>query len=662
MTLDARVVQPSNRLTMTLDARVVHPKKGRFPRVLPFLTTRIKLVGPIREVLVSTVVVLISLSIVAQMVAALLSLRLIAITGRRLVWVVFFACILLMLINRVLALQDIAQGMHNASAVSLASAASMLAISLAMAVGTALIKPIFRNLFQAQEQLTRERNFAETLIQRAPTFFVAIDSNGNLIMMNKVMMQALGYREGEVEGKPYLETFVPPDDHAKVHSTFWKLTAGATPPMIQNRVVSKSGEQRLVEWYGSPVHNAQGEFEYFIGIGMDRTDIQVLEEQLKQAQKMEAIGRLAGGIAHDFNNILTTVQGHAEQLLARSENGDEVHDSSQRILDASRTAAEFTRQLLVFSRNQVTEAAVLNINEVLTKMEPLLDVTAGTAVELVVSVADPVKNVLADRAGLEQVILNLVANARDAMPAGGKLLFQTANRTPSAEEAIRTLDLEPGEYVCLSVVDSGEGMSEETQQRLFEPFFTTKEEGQGTGLGLAIVYGIVRGLGGSVKVQSELGSGARFDIYLPATEERVSEEPECAPTPIGEVSGESILVVEDNAGVRELACTILENSGYEVSSASDPMRALAMARNLDMPPDLLLTDVVMPGMSGRDLADKLRDIHPRLNVLYMSGYTNSVLSERSNLPEGMHFIQKPFSIEALLAQVRAALEDNRPGH
>jgi two-component system, cell cycle sensor histidine kinase and response regulator CckA len=592
---------------------------------------------------VGTIVVLLSLSIIAQLVTALLSLRLISITGRRLVWIIFFACILLMLVNRVLALQDIAQGMASASVVSLASAASMFAISLAMAVGTALIGPVFRDLFHAQNQLKRERDFAETLIQTAPTFFVAIDSKGNLVMMNKTMLEALGYGEDEVEGKPYLEAFVPPEDHEKVLATFGELTAGATPPMIRNRVICRTGEHRLVEWYGSPVHNAQGEFEHFIGIGMDRTDIQTLEEQLKQAQKMEAIGRLAGGVAHDFNNLLTTIQGHAEQLQARSKDGDEIHDSSQRILDASRSAAEFTRQLLVFSRNQVTEAAVLNVNEVLTDMKALLDASSGPAVELVVSVADPVKNVQADRAGLEQVILNLVSNARDAMPGGGKIHLQTANRTPSAEEAIRTLDLEPGEYVRLSVADSGEGMSEEVQQRLFEPFFTTKPEGQGTGLGLAIVYGIVRGLGGSVKVQSELGRGARFDIYIPATEERISEGLNTAPAPVGEVSGESILVVEDNAGVRELTCTILENSGYEVSSASDPMRALAMARNLDLPPDLLLTDVVMPGMSGRDLADKLRDVHPRLNVLYMSGYTNSVLSDRSSLPEGMHFIQRHWS-------------------
>ncbi len=531
----------------------------------------------------------------------------------------------------------------------------MFAVSLAMVVGTALIGPVFRDLFQAQRQLKRERDFAETLIQTAPTFFVAIDGNSNLVMMNAIMLEALGYSEDEVEGKPYLETFVPPEDHEKVRAVFDELTDGEIAPVIQNRVVSKAGAHRLVEWYGSPVHNAQGEFEYFIGIGMDRTDIQVLEEQLKQAQKMEAIGRLAGGIAHDFNNILTTIQGHAEQLRSRSSEGDDIHDSSQRILDASRSAAEFTKQLLVFSRNQVTEAEVLNINEVLTDMQALLNVTSGALVELELSVTGTVKNVLADRAGLEQVILNLVSNARDAMPAAGQIHIQTSNQTPSAEEAIRTLDLEPGEYVCLSVADSGRGMSEEVQQRLFEPFFTTKPEGQGTGLGLAIVYGIVRGLGGSVKVRSEPGSGATFDIYIPATDEKISVEPDIAPAPRGEVSGESILVVEDNAGVRELTCTILENSGYEVSSASDPMRALAIARNLDIPPELLLTDVVMPGMSGRDLAEKLRDIHPRLKVLYMSGYTNSVLSERSGLPEGMHFIQKPFSIDGLLAQVRAAL-------
>ena len=608
------------------------------------------------------VVVLLSLSILAQMVAALLAVRLIAVTGRRLAWLVFLACVLLMLVYRVLALHDIAQGAPAASVMSLASATSMFAISLAMAVGTALIGPIFRSLFRAQDQLRSERDFADKLIQTAPTFFVAIDSNGKLMMMNSAMLKALGYEESEVQGKPYLETFVPEAEHARVTDVFGTLITGQSLSVTQNHVIASNGDQRLVEWYGSPVRNEAGEIDYFFGVGMDRTDIQLLEEQLRQAQKMEAIGRLAGGVAHDFNNILTTIQGHAERLLAQSDSSDDSHNSVQTILDASRSATKFTRQLLVFSRNLVTEAVVLDLNEVVEGMQSLLDQAVGEQNELLLDIQGPLKSILADRASLEQVILNLVINARDAMPDGGRVELSTTNRTPSADEAIRSLELKPGEYVCLTVSDNGTGIAEDVQLRLFEPFFTTKDDGQGTGLGLAIVYGIVRGLGGSVQVFSEPGSGARFDIYLPATDAVVKEVPAAATPAAREINGETVLVVEDNAGVRELTCTILESAGYDVTSASDPTSALASSRTLDAPPDLLLTDVVMPGMSGRELAERLRTIHPGLQVLYMSGYTNSVLSERTGLPEGMRFCRKPFSTEELLAQVQEALSARQPGH
>lgn len=601
-------------------------------------------------------IIILSLSIVAQMVAAIQAVRLISVTGRRAVWVIFLACVLLMLVNRVAALHDLATGLHEGNAVSLASALSMCAISLTMAIGIALIGPIFRGLFDARALLQKERDFAGTLIQTAPTYFVAIDAQGKTMMMNSAMLAALGKEADDVVGSNYLENFVPKEEHERLNVIFESIRGGKDVTSIRNHIVTHDGTRRLVEWSGAPVRNAQGEMEYFFGVGMDRTDMLSLEEQLRHAQKMEAVGRLAGGIAHDFNNILTTVQGHAERLREDLPEGSEAGLSAQRILEASRSAAEFTRQLLVFSRKQVAQTQVLNLNAVVTEMEPLLSRTSGDDIVLNLQLDDDLRNLSADRANLEQVILNLVVNARDAMPTGGQLTISTSNQTPDAQAAIRLLDLEPGHYVCLSVSDTGMGMGEEVQRQLFEPFFTTKGHLQGTGLGLAIVYGVVKGLGGTIQVNSAPERGARFDIYFPSTEAQVT--PVTATVSQGRKSGrgETILVVEDNDGVRELTVAILESAHYTVHSAEDPLRALALVRRQDMPPDLLLTDVVMPNMSGRDLAEKLRDIHPRLKVLYMSGYTDSVLSRRTELPEGLQFIQKPFTSKALLRAVDSALK------
>jgi two-component system cell cycle sensor histidine kinase/response regulator CckA len=607
------------------------------------------------------VVLLLSLSVIAQLVAAILAVRLIRVTGRRTVWMLFLASVLLMLVNRVWALVDIAIGTPVASVISLGAAASALAISLSMAVGIALIGPIFRGLFLAREQLRRERDFASSLIQTAPTYFVAIDPAGRTLLMNNAMLRALSYDEADVVGTPYLETFVPPEEHGRVASTFGQLMSGKQASSVRNHIIARDGTRHLVQWYGAPVRNTRGEFEYFFGVGMDRTDIETLEKQLQQAQKMEAIGRLAGGIAHDFNNLLTTIQGNAEQLRRGLEPHSKAHTQAERIQQASRTAAELTRQLLVFSRKQVAASEVLSLTKVIADMEPLLTRTTGQTIDLDLQLASDTLNVRAGRANIEQVILNLVLNARDAMPEGGTLVVATANRTPTPDEAIRLLDLEPGNYVCLSVIDSGSGMTEEVQRQLFEPFFTTKTDHQGTGLGLAIVYGVVRGCGGSVKVISEPGQGARFDIYLPATSEQTTLEPTPNRPSPADGRGETVVVVEDNDGVRELACTILESAGFHVVEAADPGQAIAAVNRLELAPDLLLTDVVMPGMSGRDLAVRMKDLYPRLEVVYMSGYANSVLSERTGLPEGIHFVQKPFSTSDLLACVRDALKNSADG-
>ncbi len=376
-----------------------------------------------------------------------------------------------------------------------------------------------------------------------------------------------------------------------------------------------------------------------------------LQEQALQAQKMESIGRLAGGIAHDFNNLLTVINGYAAVTLDQLSSSDPMRWRISEIYQAGERAASVVRQLLAFSRKQVLKPELIDLNEMITSMVTVLRSLAGDSVETVTKLAPGLDPVLADRHQLEQVMTNLVLNARDAMPHGGTLTVETARGVWQARCPQCAADVQPGPYIRISVSDTGIGMSDEVRQRLFEPFFSTKRVGEGSGLGLATVHGIVMQSGGHIDVESAPGQGACFHIALPAAQTRHETAPPAAA--VGPLrGGETILLVEDQADVRHFVATVLEEGGYRVIEAADGEEALAKCAAER--PDLLVTDVVMPKVSGTELATRLGTLQPQVRVLFISGYSNEVLSWPAGV-QNAGFLQKPFTIAALISKVREML-------
>ncbi|HUE83307.1 MAG TPA: ATP-binding protein [Pyrinomonadaceae bacterium] len=380
------------------------------------------------------------------------------------------------------------------------------------------------------------------------------------------------------------------------------------------------------------------------------------EEQLRQAQKMEAVGKLAGGVAHDFNNLLTAINGHSEMCLRRLTPEDASYRHINEIRKAGDRAAVLTRQLLAFSRKQILQPQIIDLNHIIVELNKMLQRLIGEDIDLLMGLEADLGKIKADPNQLEQVIMNLSVNARDAMPMGGKLTIETENVYLGEEFAGRHFSVPPGDYVMLAVSDTGCGMDAQTQARIFEPFFTTKEVGKGTGLGLATVYGIVKQSGGSIWVYSELGRGTTFKIYFPCVEGKAARI--VSDTKESELLAgvETVLLVEDEEVVREMAMEILQECGYQVLQAKDGPEALVLAREHDGEIHLMLTDVVMPRMSGRELAEQLIPMRPEMKVLYMSGYTDDAIVHHGVLNEGTAFIGKPFRMEALARKVRETLD------
>ena len=412
------------------------------------------------------------------------------------------------------------------------------------------------------------------------------------------------------------------------------------------RVIDVEMAQHRIDFGGKPAD---------LVVLMDVTGRRQLEEQLRQAQKMEAVGMLAGGVAHDFNNLLTIISGYSQLILNSLEPGDPNHYSAEQILKAGERAAALTRQLLAFSRRQVLLPRVLDLNKLITGLSTMLRRLIGEDIDLQLVLRPDLGMVSADPGQIEQVLMNLVVNARDAMPKGGTLTIETANVDLDESYSGRHLAVKPGPYAQIAVSDNGSGMDEATQARLFEPFFTTKASGRGTGLGLSTVFGIVKQSGGNLNVYSVPNCGTSVKIYLPRIDQPVALETELLRK--REVSGsETVLLVEDEESVRTLVRETLVRVGYKVMDASDPLEARQLSDRYRKPIHLLITDVVMPKFSGRELAEELRARRPGMKVLYMSGYTDSAIVNTGILQQEVAFLQKPFTPAALTEKVREVLE------
>jgi signal transduction histidine kinase/CheY-like chemotaxis protein len=382
------------------------------------------------------------------------------------------------------------------------------------------------------------------------------------------------------------------------------------------------------------------------------------EEQLRQSQKLEAVGRLAGGLAHDFNNVLSVILSYTAILLKDSALNIEIASDLQEIKRAGERAADLTRQMLAFSRQQILEPKTLDLNEILKALRNMLTRVLGDDVEVNMLLAPNLANVNADPGQMEQVLMNLVVNARDAMPNGGKVTIETANVDLDDAYANEHLGVTPGPFVMIAVRDTGVGMDKAAQGRIFEPFFTTKEKGKGTGLGLSTVFGIVKQSGGSISVRSEPGAGTTFNIYLPRTDEKADWSPSLRTAAAAATGKETILLVEDEDQVRTVISEILKNAGFQVLEARSPGEALPICEQHPVTIHLLLTDVVMPGMNGRELAQQVVSMRPDINVVFMSGYTDDVMIHHGALDSRVTFLQKPITPDVLTRKLRQVLDDS----
>jgi len=493
--------------------------------------------------------------------------------------------------------------------------------------------------------------------------FQIIDRDWRYVYLNDAAALHAQRAKEQLLGRTMIDCY-PGIESTEVFEQLRRCMETRLPQSLENEFTYPDGSKR---WFALKIQPAP---EGVSVLSMDLTERRRAEEKqakaedtLRRSQKLEAIGRLAGGVAHDFNNVLGVITGHGE--LARKEI-PEGHPSRRRLenmLEAAERAAGLTRQLLAFSRKQVQQPRLLDLNLVAAELENMFERILGEDIETEIRPAKDLGLVSADPTQVEQVLLNLIVNARDAMPKGGRLTIETANAEFDGEYAAAHPPALPGRFVMLAISDSGTGMDAETQERAFEPFFTTKPPGEGTGLGLATVYGVVKQSGGYIWLYSEPGRGTTFKVYLPRVDEASRGALVAAPPPPALAPGghETLLLVEDSAALRDMIQEMLEQHGYRVLHAGHGEQALEVLRDHKGPVDLLLTDVVMPKLGGKDLADEVRVLHPGIRVIYMSGYTEGAISRAGILGEGVTLLEKPFTSDRLTRAVREALDRRDPG-
>jgi PAS domain S-box-containing protein len=508
----------------------------------------------------------------------------------------------------------------------------------------------------------------EALLEAAPDAILGVDSDGVIRIVNRQAVQLFGYDREELLGYP-LDRLVP-ERHRAVHPSHRSgyFRAPRTRPMgagMRLAAVRKDGTEFPADIALSHIQTEDGPIATAVVRDVSEqwawAERERLQAQLNQSQRLESLGRLAGGVAHDFNNLLAIILNYAvfaRDVLRDDGTYPEALADVEQIHEAAERAATLTHQLLMFSRREVVKQEVIDLNVVVGELDKLLRRTLGEDVALTTRLDPGLWRITADPSQMEQVLVNLAVNARDALPAGGVLVVETANVNVDADSAVLHAGPEPrpGPYVRLSVSDSGTGMTPETIDRAFEPFFTTKPRGEGSGLGLATVYGVVTDTGGHIGVYSEIGLGTTFRIYLPATQASVTERGERDDDRAARGRGETVLVTEDEDAVREMAARILGRNGYEVVSARSGEEALALLADETLRVDLLLTDVVMPGMPGTELAERARVLRPGLRTVFMSGYSEELLGRRIQGP-GLWLLEKPFTADALLVRVREVLDD-----
>jgi PAS domain S-box-containing protein len=528
------------------------------------------------------------------------------------------------------------------------------------------------NTIVVREDIT-ERKRAEEALRGGEEKYRMLVENANeaifvvqeerLKFVNRKVLEILGYTQEEITSRPFSDLIHPEDREMVLDNYLRRLRGETVPSTYAFRVIDKDRNTRWVElgavkidWEGKPAT---------LSFATDITErkraegeMGLLQEQFRYSQKMEAVGRLAGGVAHDFNNLLTVIRGYSELCLGKLEEADPLWRKVKGIQRASEQGARLTNQLLAFSRHQVMEMKVIDLNRLFKDLDRMLRRVIGEDIELVTTLAEDLGGIKGDLGQMEQVTMNLAVNARDAMPKGGKLTIEAKNVELDDVFFGSHAGGEPGRYVMFSVSDTGFGMTPEVKEHIFEPFFTTKEKGKGTGLGLSTVYGIVKQSGGEITVESEVGKGSVFRIYLPLVEGVMEDQK-------GEEQGawggkETVLVVEDDENVRRLAAEVLEEQGYRVLEASGGEEALQIMEGYGGRVDLILTDVVMPGMSGRELGKRSVERWGMVKVLYMSGFFDEERVPLNVLEEGMNYIQKPFTIDMLTRKVREVLDKFTP--